>query len=105
MKPTIERDLLRTRRQFFGRTAAGIGPLALSHLLAGEGYASTEARLPEAGGLPGLPHFASKAKRVIYMFQSGAPSQIDLYDHKPFSAGFTERTCRTPSERDSGLPA
>ena len=83
MKPTIERDLLRTRRQFFGRTAAGIGPLALSHLLAGEGYAATEARPPGAVGLPGLPHFASKAKRVIYMFQSGAPSQIDLYDHKP----------------------
>src|ERR1700693_864343 len=35
-----------------------------------------------AGGLPGLPHFAPKAKRVIYMFQSGAPSQLDLFDYK-----------------------
>ncbi|MDZ4367834.1 MAG: DUF1501 domain-containing protein, partial [Afipia sp.] len=35
------------------------------------------------GGLPGLPHFAAKAKRVIYLFQSGAPSQLDLFDHKP----------------------
>ena len=77
MNPQLERDLLATRRQFFGRTAAGIGPMALSFLLRGEGYGAT------AGGLPDLPHFAPRAKRVIYMFQSGAPSQIDLFDHKP----------------------
>ena len=77
MSPHLERDLLATRRQFFGRTAAGIGPMALSFLLRGEGYAATD------GGLPDLPHFAPRAKRVIYMFQSGAPSQIDLFDHKP----------------------
>ena len=77
MDPQLERGLLATRRQFFGRTAAGIGPAALSFLLRGEGYGAT------AGGLPDLPHFAPRAKRVIYMFQSGAPSQIDLFDHKP----------------------
>src|SRR5262249_43696619 len=38
---------------------------------------------PETGGLPGLPHFKPKARRVIYLFQSGAPSQMDLFDHKP----------------------
>jgi hypothetical protein len=37
----------------------------------------------EQSGLPGLPHFAPKAKRVIYLFQSGGPSQIELFDHKP----------------------
>ena len=36
-----------------------------------------------AGGLPGLPHFPPKAKRVIYLFQHGAPSQLDLFDYKP----------------------
>ena len=36
-----------------------------------------------AGGLPDLPHFAPKAKRVIYLFQSGGPSQLELFDHKP----------------------
>ena len=41
------------------------------------------ARGGDAGGLPGLPHFAPKAKRVIYLFQSGAPSQMDLFDYKP----------------------
>ena len=35
------------------------------------------------GGLPGLPHFPAKIKRVIYLFQSGAPSQLDLFEHKP----------------------
>src|SRR6202035_2248361 len=37
----------------------------------------------ETGGLPGLPHFPAKAKRVIYLHQSGAPSQLDLFDYKP----------------------
>ena len=83
MNPKLERDLLSTRRQFFGRSAAGIGTAALSCLLAGDGYASTRGVPDPAGGLPDLPHFAPKAKRVIYMFQSGAPSQIDLFDHKP----------------------
>ena len=49
MNPQLERGLLATRRQFFGRTAAGIGPAALSFLLRGEGYGAT------AGGLPDLP--------------------------------------------------
>lgn len=72
-----------TRRQFFGRTATGIGTAALASLLHSEGYAASGAPPPGPGGLPNLPHFAPKAKRVIYMFQSGAPSQIDLFDHKP----------------------
>ena len=88
MNPQLERDLLATRRQFFGRTAAGIGPAALSFLLRGEGYGATQGAGPAAGGLPDLPHFAPRAKRVIYMFQSGAPSQIDLLDHKPLLREF-----------------
>lgn len=64
-----------TRRHFFGRNASGLGIAALAHLMG---------RDAEAGsGLPGLPHFAPKAKHVIYLFQSGGPSQIDLFDHKP----------------------
>ena len=63
-----------TRRHFFGRSAYGLGAIALSKLLGDE--------LPR-GGLVGLPHFAPKAKRVIYLFQSGAPSQIELFDYKP----------------------
>ncbi len=88
MGPVLERALLTTRRQFFGRTAIGVGPLALVHLLGAEGFVSDPENAGNSGGLPGLPHFPSKAKRVIYMFQSGAPSQIDLYDHKPMLRKF-----------------
>lgn len=59
-----------TRRQLFGRASAGIGTAALASLL-GEGRAFA------------APHFAPKAKRVIYLFMHGGPSQLDLFDHKP----------------------
>jgi len=72
------------RRRFLG-AGLGLGAAALAELLQcdllaqGADPAATDA----AGGLAGLPHFAPKAKRVIYMFQSGAPSQLDLFDYKP----------------------
>jgi len=59
-----------------------IGIPALAALLARDGYAA-EARDPKTGGLEGFPNFAPKAKRVIFLHQSGAPSQIDLFDYKP----------------------
>ncbi|MEP7365795.1 MAG: DUF1501 domain-containing protein [Acidobacteriota bacterium] len=65
-----------TRRHFFARTATGLGTAALSTLLGAEGMKPT-------GGLPGFPNFAPKAKRVIYLFQHGAPSQLDIFDYKP----------------------
>ena len=68
---------LATRRHFFGRTATGVGALALAQLLG----ASEGAR--RVGGLAGVPHFAPKAKRVISLFQSGGPSQFELFDYKP----------------------
>src|SRR5207248_776142 len=69
-----------TRRHFFSRGATGIGIAALGSLLAQEGLAADASA---TGGLPGLPHFAPKAKRVIYLHQSGGPSQLDLFDYKP----------------------
>ena len=65
--------LLATRRHFLGRSASAVGVAALASLL----NEDAEARLP------GLPHFAARAKRVIYLFQSGAPAQQDLFDYKP----------------------
>jgi hypothetical protein len=82
MNPLLENSLLMTRRHFFGRASAGIGIAALATLLDGDLGAAAEAK-PAAGGLSGLPHFPPKAKRVIYLFQSGAPSQMDLFDYKP----------------------
>src|SRR5437660_9063680 len=72
----LDRRLGLTRRHFFGRAATGIGAAALAHLLGCDLKAAH-------GGLPGLPHFAPKAKRVIYLFQSGGPSQMELFDFKP----------------------
>ncbi len=70
-----------TRRHFFGRTACGLGIAALANLLNGAKAQGAPTR--RTGGLEGLPHLAPKAKRVIYLFQSGAPSQIELFDYKP----------------------
>jgi len=78
---------MQTRRQFFGRSATGIGTAALASLLSGDAStasaAGTATRQVTAGGLPGLPHHVAKAKRVIYLFQNGAPSHVDLFDYKP----------------------
>ena len=68
-------DLGPTRRQFLGRTSAGVGSAALALLLRETGFAAPEAN-------PQLD-FAPRAKRVILLTQAGAPSQIDLFDHKP----------------------
>jgi len=73
------------RRTFLTRSAAGIGLAALAELLVGEA-AQGQGKPSDAtltGGLPGLPHFKPRAKRIIYLFQSGAPSQMELFDYKP----------------------
>jgi hypothetical protein len=77
--------LMMTRRQLLGRSAVGIGTAALASLLNPSlSRAMTVPSTPlEHGGLPGFPNFAPKAKRVIYMFMSGGPSHIDLFDYKP----------------------
>jgi hypothetical protein len=69
-----------TRRHFFSRSSTGIGIAALGSLLAQDGFASESSN---TGGLPGLPHFPPKAKRVVFLHQSGGPSQMDLFDYKP----------------------
>jgi hypothetical protein len=80
----LESQLIQNRRQFFGRSSTGIGVTALASLLKGDLFAGEKpGDGGRIGGLPGIPHFAPKAKRVIYLLQSGAPSQIDLLDYKP----------------------
>ncbi len=79
--PQLENLLLYNRRQFFGKAASGIGTVALAALLNQQLLASTGTE-PDAKFLL-KPHHIPKAKRVIYLFQSGAPSQLDLFDHKP----------------------
>jgi hypothetical protein len=71
-----------TRRYFLGQcTGVSLGAMALEGLL--QNAAASEPARNEIGGLTGLPHFAAKAKRVIFLTQSGGPSQIELFDEKP----------------------
>ena len=82
-EPDMEyKDLmaLRNRRRFLGEVGCGIGTIALAQLLEQEGRGAA----PDADPLaPKKPHFAPKAKNVIFMFMEGAPSQMDLFDPKP----------------------
>ena len=83
MDPLREQRLLLTRRHFFGRAATGIGAAALGSLLNPRLFAS-ESPVPAAPEYPLKgTHFAPKAKRVIYLFMAGGPSQMDLLDYKP----------------------
>jgi len=82
MNPFLELALQLNRRCFFGRSATGLGTLALGSLLAGDISAAKEPKRNSIRGLADLPHFPPRAKRVIWLFQSGGPSQLDLYDPK-----------------------
>ena len=75
---------LQSRRDFLSKSAYGLGALSLASLL---GPTGTFAAPPDPkGGILGSTHFPARAKRVIYLFQSGAPSQLDLFDYKPLLA-------------------
>jgi hypothetical protein len=88
MHPMVQERLTHlTRRHLFKTAGAGLGAAALASLLTKEAPLLANESAPAAeqgvGGLPELPHFAPKAKRAIYLFMAGAPSQIDMFDHKP----------------------
>jgi hypothetical protein len=73
-----------TRRWFFKQCSVGLGAIALNQLLGGRGETASAAGPIASNPLaPRLPHFAAKAKRVIYMFMAGGPSHLELFDNKP----------------------
>jgi hypothetical protein len=74
MNPLHEHHQRLTRRAFLGQSGFGLGAVALASLLGERGTAQPQ---------PGLPHHPPRARRVICLFQSGAPSQMDLFDYKP----------------------
>src|SRR6185503_20399047 len=82
MDPRLTYPLNVSRRHFLGQAGVGIGVAALAELLQSDLLAQTPAH-DAIGALSGLPHIAPHAKRVIYLFQGGGPSQIDLFDYKP----------------------
>ena len=65
------------RRQFLTRSSLGLGALTLGNLL------HADSRPDPSLGLNGIPHFNSKVNRIVYLFMSGGPSQLDLFDYKP----------------------
>ena len=82
MTPLLTHSEAVTRRYFLGQcTGVSLGAMALEGLL--QSTAASEPERNAVGGLTGLPHFAAKAKRVIFLTQSGGPSQIELFDEKP----------------------
>ena len=78
MNPFDANRLLFTRRALFGKSAVGLGAAALGSMLSENGFATS----PDVAAPP-LPHFAPKAKRVIYLLQNGAPAHVELFDYKP----------------------
>ena len=74
------------RRWFLEQCSVGLGALALNHLLASNGYA--QAQKPGNPLAPKQPHFAPKAKNIIYLFMGGAPSHLEMFDNKPQLAKF-----------------
>ena len=89
--PIRQFEIQQTRRQFFGSNGLRLGSVALASMLGARPSAPLIAQPmahPMSGGtvhpaLPGLPHFAPKAKSIIYLHMNGGPSQIDTWDHKP----------------------
>ena len=79
-KEMLEHSLNLNRRKFLSKLSLGIGSVALGSLLIPDLFGS---KSDEEMLLAGLPQFAPKAKRIIYLFQNGAPSQLDLFDYKP----------------------
>ena len=80
-KEIIEEGLNHNRRKFLSRLSLGVGSLALGSLLVPDLFSGKSEA--EEAMMNALPHFAPKAKRVIYLFQNGAPSQLESFDYKP----------------------
>ncbi len=83
LNPQTVNQLLITRRHFFGRSSVGIGTAALGSLVNQEVIATSSDRGTSTSLAAEFPNFSPRVKRVIYLFQSGAPSQMDLFDYKP----------------------
>ncbi len=95
--PLSQFYLAQTRRHFFSTIGRGIGAAALGSLLSKDGLTAE----PSSQEPFKRPHFAPRAKRVIYLFQSGGPSQMDLFDYKPMMDKVRGQDLPTPFAKDS----
>ncbi len=83
MEPWKQIELTQTRRHFFGHTGLRMGGVALAAMGASGVAGGAEQKGRMQKGIAGLPHFAPKAKAIIYLHMNGGPSQIDTWDYKP----------------------
>jgi hypothetical protein len=83
MEDFFNKQFSESRRNFLRKSSLGFGSIALSSLLSPSLGIAKNFSSPNIFSTNGLPHFIPKAKRVIYLFQSGGPSQIETYDYKP----------------------
>ncbi|MFP6872974.1 MAG: DUF1501 domain-containing protein [Verrucomicrobiales bacterium] len=92
MDPAIEYHQLQTRRRFFQGAGLKVGGIALAQLLGRRALAAKPAVAGDVHpALPGFPHFAPRAKNLIYLHMNGAPAQHDLFDHKPQMEKFFDK--------------
>ena len=99
----------RTRREFLWETGAGFTALALTDLLSRDGFFNRQAQAAESATpvnplAPRRPHFATKAKSVIFLFMYGGPSQVDLFDPKPELKEKSGKTINIEQRKDSVKP-
>ena len=106
-QPTDSRRI--SRRLFCGQSASGLGLIALAHVLgedlSAQGGAAAASAPNAEGGVAGLPHFPARAKRVIYLFQSGGPSHLDLFDVSEaldFVSGISNANIKSKSAENAG---
>src|SRR5438046_3305030 len=92
MNPLLEQQLLLSRRQFFGASGLRMGGVALA-MMAGRTLAAEQVAPPQRmhPALPDLPHFAPKAKAIIYLHMNGGPAQLDTLDYKPKLTEFFDK--------------
>ncbi len=83
MNPFNSYQMAATRRQLLTSAGTGLGAAALTGLLNNASVANEPTTTNAIGGLPALPHFSPRIKNVIYLFQNGGPTHVDLFDHKP----------------------
>ncbi len=83
MQPALDYHYSQTRRQFFHGAGLKLGGLALASIMGESTLRAASGHAQVHPAMPGYPHFAPKAKRLIYLHMNGAPSQLDLFDYKP----------------------
>src|SRR5215475_4683260 len=93
LMPGVDPLLLQTRRQFFQDCGIGIGSIALASLLEGNTFGAPPAASGPDYLRPKPTHFAPRAKRIIFLFMNGAPSQLDLFENKPKLAQLNGKDC------------